>query len=308
MVFWNGLLFLALSVLGIHSRLVRAIPEALKIGIQTGIGLFIAFIGLKNAGLVQANEATFVTLGAVNQPSVMLSIAGLLLTLALVQRQIPGAILIAIGVITLLGTMITMDGKAAITTLPMNVVGLPASPLPILGQLDLYYPFREGQALTALPLILTFLFVDLFDSIGTLIGMSRRADLVDAQGQLPKLELERALVADSGATMAGACLGTFSDCHVLDRIDPRYSGSRQIVVGLLIYQGLQDLNWDELSDYFSAILAALLMPLTLSITHGIAAGFIFYCVMMLVSGSGRQVDWVVYLLGTLLILMFALQG
>ena len=95
MVFWNGLLFLALSVLGIHSRLVRAIPEALKIGIQTGIGLFIAFIGLKNAGLVQANEATFVTLGAVNQPSVMLSIAGLLLILALVRRQIPGAILIA---------------------------------------------------------------------------------------------------------------------------------------------------------------------------------------------------------------------
>ena len=115
--------------------------------------------------------------------------------------------------------MIIMDGKAAITTLPMNVVGLRASPLPILGQLDLYYPFREGQALTALPLILTFLFVDLFDSI----GMSQRADLVDAQGQLPKLE--RALVADSAATMAGAYLGTASDCHVLHWIDPRYSGS-----------------------------------------------------------------------------------
>ncbi len=341
MVFWNGVLFLALSVIGLRGRLVRAIPESLKIGIQTGIGLFIAFIGLKNAGLIQANEATFVSLGAVTQPSVLLAIVGLFLTLALVRRQTPGAILISIGVITLVGMVITVDvkGLVTITTLPEAIIGLPASPLPILGQLDLWYPFREDHAITALALILTFLFVDLFDSIGTLIGVSRRAGLVDKQGQLPKLE--RALVADSAATMAGACLGTSTVTSYIESAAGVESGGRTgltgivvavlfliamcftglilavpavatapalIVVGLLMCQGLQDLNWEEPNDYFPAILTALLMPMTFSITHGIAAGFIVYCLLMLVSGRGRQVDWIVYVLSALLVLMFALQG
>src|SRR6266481_1173765 len=173
LVFYSGLIFLTLSISGLRKRLVEAIPMELKLAITAGIGFFIAFIGLKNGGVIVANPATFVALGDLSKPGPLLVIAGIILTAILVTRKVPGAIILAIAVLTILGLFIpSPDGKGMITPVPNGIVNLPSSLAPTFLKLDLTYLW--SHFFTALPLVLAILLIDLFDNMGTLIGVSKR--------------------------------------------------------------------------------------------------------------------------------------
>ena len=185
LVFINGCLFLLLSVTGIREKILGAIPHSMKIAISAGIGLFIAFIGLENGGLIVANPATLVGMGDLAKPEVALFAGGILLTCLLVAQGMPGAIILSMAVVTAVGSLVP-DGKGGtVTTLPPAWVSWPASLEPTFFKLNFDLLLKDH--LRALPIILTLLLVDMFDNIGTLIGVTRRAGLMDAQGNIPRV-------------------------------------------------------------------------------------------------------------------------
>ena len=204
MVFINGLIFLSLSISGVREKIMASIPHSLKIAVTCGIGLFIAFIGLKNGGVIVSNPATFVGAGDFSSGPVALCLAGVFLTVILVARQVPGAIVLSIAIITIIGLFIpTAGGK--VTQLPTSLVAYPQSPAPVFLKLTFHFLTSWSAFSTAMPLIFTLLLVDMFDNIGTLIGVTKRAGLLSADGTLPRAG--RALLADSLATIVSALFG-----------------------------------------------------------------------------------------------------
>ena len=204
LVFINGCLFLLLSVTGVREKILAAIPYSMKIAVSAGIGLFIAFIGLENGGLIVANPATLVSMGDISKPDVALFAGGVLLTCIFVARGVPGAIILSMTAVTAAGLFVP-DGKGGmVTSLPPTWVSWPASLEPTFLKLNFDLIFKD--LLKALPIILTLLLVDMFDNIGTLIGVTRRAGLMDARGNVPRVG--RALVADSIAAILSSLLGT----------------------------------------------------------------------------------------------------
>jgi len=208
LVFYSGATFFALSVTGIRRKLIEAIPRELKLAITCGIGLFIAFIGLKGGGGIVANPATFVALGHFREPGPALVLAGLIFTSVMVWRRIPAAIVLGVVTLTIVGLFVPTTGvdgiRAPLTPMPTAFVGAPASLAPTFLQLDLGYFWVHWRV--CLPVVLALLFVDLFDNMGTLIAVCQRAGLLDRDGNLPRLG--RALTADAAAAMVGASLGT----------------------------------------------------------------------------------------------------
>lgn len=319
LVFWNGILFLILSVSGLRARIAAAIPFSLRIGVQCGIGLFIAFIGLQNGGLVVDHPATLVTLGDFSQPGVILAFSGFFFMIFLVQRGLPGAIIIGILVITIAGLFLPNGQDSQITATPQAIFSAPAPIDETFLRLDLLYAFRHLD--TILPILLALLFVDLFDTIGTLIGVSRRARLLDTKGELPKMS--RALTADATATSVGALLGTSTTTSyvesaagvesggrtgltavtvalcfllaliftpILAVIPPEATAPALVLVGIFMLHGMARLNFDDLTELAPAFITMIAMPLTFSISEGIALGFITYVVVKGVTGQARQVS------------------
>lgn len=318
LVFWNGILFLILSVSGLRARIANAIPFSLRIGVQCGIGLFIAFIGLQSGGIVAGHPQTLVTLGDFSQPGVILAFSGFLLMLFLVQRGIPGAIIIGIVLLTIIGLLIPATDGSRLTSMPSAIVSAPAPIDETFLQLDLLYLFQNFGAIY--PILLALLFVDLFDTIGTLIGVSRRANLLDQNGDLPKMS--RAMAADAAATTAGALLGTstttsyvesaagieaggrsgltavtVAGCFllaliftpILTIIPPQATAPALVMVGIFMLHGLARLDFEDLTELAPAFVTMIAMPLTFSISEGIALGFITYVV---IKGLSRQADQV----------------
>jgi len=201
MVFWNGIVFFILSVSGVRAAIIRALPGALQIGIQCGIGFFIAFIGLQNAGVIVGHPITLVTEGSLHTAGPLLAFAGLLLMTVLTVRKIPGAIIGTIILLAVVGLFIP-SGDGTLTTKPDGLFGLPASVGQTFLALDWLYPFKHWQ--TALPVIATLLILDLFDSLGTLIGLGRQSGLMDEKGDMPKLN--RALTPMPSPRFAGRSL------------------------------------------------------------------------------------------------------
>ncbi len=332
-VFWNGVLFMALSLSGIRERIIECVPDGLRVGVQAGIGLFIAFIGLSQAGLVVDHPATLVTLGDLGTPSAWLAIFGILVTGILILRKIPGGVLLAIVVIALLGCLVPGE-NGRVTSLPSMPFSLPPPPTSISFQLDLLYPINHWR--TALPLVFAFLFVDLFDTLGTLLGVGRTAGLLTSSGQLPRLK--SALVADAGATLAGALIGTspvtayvesaagvraggrtglttlvVGLCFLLSlfltplilALPSLATGAALVVIGLTMAEGLRSLAFDDLAQTLPAFLTMLAMPLTASISDGIGLGFICYAGMMLGGGRAREVPLLTYGVAGLFLLRYA---
>jgi adenine/guanine/hypoxanthine permease len=332
MVFCSGALFLLLTVSGIRRRIIEALPPELKTAISCGIGLFIAFIGLQKAGLVASHPVTFVTAGRLSSPPTLLALFGLVLTAVLVWRKVRGAIVLSILALTLIGFAIPApDGQGALSHLPDRVLDLPVSLAPTFLQLDLNYVFSHLPQ--TLPLILSLLFVDLFDNMGTLIGVCHRADLLDSRGNLPKIG--RALTADASAAMVGSCLGTstvtsyiesaagveeggrtgltslvVAGCfllslfvHPIIRMIPAVATAPALViVGIFMMQGLSRLDLQDFAKAVPAVLIVVLMPLTFSISEGLAIGFLVYVVLMVGIGRAKEVSWVGYVLGALFLL------
>ena len=334
LVFYSGLIFMALSVSGLRQKLVAAIPMELKLAITAGIGFFIAFIGLKNGGVIVANPATFVALGDLSKPGPLLVIAGVIVTAILVTRKVPGAIVLVIAALTLLGFFVpASDGKGMITSVPNGIVNLPASLMPTFLKLDLTYLW--SHFLSALPLVLALLFVDLFDNMGTLIGVAKRAGLLDEKGSLPKIG--RALMADAGAAMFGSCLGTSTVTSYIESAAGVEAGGRTgltviatavifllslfltpliliipavatapalVVVGAFMMQGLAELDLADFAKAAPAFVTILAMPLAFSISEGIAFGLLTYVGLKLGTGKAKEVGLVTYVLAMLFVLHF----
>lgn len=304
-VFISGVLFILIALSPARDWLVNTVPRTLKLAISAGIGLFLALIALKNAGVVADHPATLVTLGDVTKPGVLLATAGFIAILALDRAKIPGSIMISILAVTALGVVLGVS--------PFNgIVSAPPSLAPTFLQLDLAGALEIGLV----TVIFAFFFVDLFDTAGTLVGVTHRAGLLDADGRLPRLR--QALTADSVATMAGAALGTSTTTSYVESAAGTNAGGRTgltavtvavlflvallfaplattvpayatapalLFVACLMARGLSEIDWTDPTEFAPAVVTAIAMPLTFSIATGIGFGFICYAAAKLVTGQ-----------------------
>jgi AGZA family xanthine/uracil permease-like MFS transporter len=328
MVFLSGLIFFILTLLKVREMILNAVPPVLKLSTAAGIGLFIAFIGFKDAGMVVSHPATFVALGDVGSPPVLLAIFGIILTSGLMARKIKGAIIIGIIATATLGIA---------TGLIEFQTAAHVSIKPTLGKFDLKDLFQVAYIVP----IVTLLFFDLFDTIGTLIGVSERAGFLDEEGNLPRAS--RALSADAVATMAGAVLGTSTTTSYIESAAGIAEGGRTgfanvitaamfllailiaplaqtfgggykiaenvylypvtapalIVVGFLMMSAVKKIDWSDYAEALPAFFTILAMPLTFSISNGLALGFITYSLIMVMAGRAREVHPLNYALAVL---------
>jgi AGZA family xanthine/uracil permease-like MFS transporter len=331
-VFWNGILFLILSLMGVRKKIAEAIPAALKIGVQCGIGLFIAFIGLKNAGLVVDNPATFVSLGDMSEPATMLALIGIVITIVLVVKQVTGAILISVILLTVIGYFVP-SGEGMITAAPDGVIGMPDSISNTFFAMDIMYPITYFAQ--TWDLIFALLFVNMFDTIGTLIGVSRKAKLLDENGVLPKMG--NAMTADASASVVGAALGTSPVTAYVESAAGVSAGGRTgltsvvvalcfvlalfftpimkviplmattpalIMVGVFMMESIRQLDFDDMPSLATATIAMMAMPLTFSISEGIALGFITYVGIKMGTGKFKEVSLITYILGAVFMLRY----
>ena len=327
-VFVSGICFMALSVLPIREWVVNAFPRSLKLATSAGIGFFLAIIAMRNAGLVEGSEATLVTLGDVTAAPAVLAVVGLVLIAALEARQVTGGPIIGILTVTVLGL--------ALGVTPFRgVVDLPPSIAPTLFVLDI------GAALdiALFGVIFAFLFTDLFDTAGTLIGVAHQADLLDAEGRLPRVR--KALVADSTATTLGALLGTSPVTSYIESAAGVKAGGRTgltavtvsvlflatlflspladtipayataavlLFVTCLMARSIADIDWSDVTEYAPAVVLAVTIPLSFSIADGIAAGFITYAAIKLLSGRAREAQPAVLILAAVFVARFVWLG
>jgi adenine/guanine/hypoxanthine permease len=327
-VFISGLLALLLSISPVREWLFNAIPKTLKMAISAGIGLFLGIIALKNAGIVVAHPATFVTLGDVTKAPAVLAAFGFILMVALDRRRVPGAIIIAILVTTAIGVVLGI-------TPGQGIVSTPPSLEPTFLKLDILGAIEMGL----ITIIIALLFVDLFDTAGTLVGVAHRAGLLTPDGKLPRLR--KALVADSSATMIGALLGTSNTTSYIESAAGVKAGGRTgltavtvavlfllalflsplagtvpayatapalLFVACLMTRGLVEVDWEDPTEYAPAVVTALAMPLTFSIATGIAFGFITYAGTKLLAGRIREISAAVAILAIIFLARFAYVG
>jgi len=327
-VFVSGLLFLALALTPARETIIDAIPHSLKLAISAGIGLFLGTIALKNAGVIVAHPSTLVTLGNLHQPSVLLSIAGFLIMVALDARRVPGAILIGI-----LGTAAT--GMALGVSPFGGIVSAPPSIAPTFLAMDVGGALDLGLV----AIIFAFLFVVVFDNAGTLVGLAHRSGLLDACGKLPRTG--RVLIADALAASGGAALGTSSTTSFIESaagikaggrtgltavtvaglfllalffsplaasIPPYATAPALLFVACVMAGSLSGIDWDDVTEAVPATITALAMPLTFSIADGITFGLISYTAIKLLSGRGREVGLAVWILAAAALAKHAFVG
>jgi AGZA family xanthine/uracil permease-like MFS transporter len=312
MVFVNGVIFLVLSVTGVRERIIAAIPHSLKIAVTCGIGIFIAFIGLKNGGVIVANPATLVAPGNFATGPVALCLFGIVLTAVLVARRVPGGIVLGIAAVTIAGLFVRAGGGKMVTELPESLFAIPASPAPVFLKLTFQFLTTANALLMALPLILTLLLVDMFDNIGTLIGVTKRAGLLQADGTLPKAG--RALLSDSIATLLSALFGTSTVVSYIESASGVEAGGRTglttmttatlmlvalfltpliliipaaatapalVIVGIFMMQSITEIDMSDFTTAAPAVLTIIGIPLTFSIAEGIGLGLITAALMAL---------------------------
>jgi len=334
MVFINGLIFLSLSISGVREKIMASIPHSLKIAVTCGIGLFIAFIGLKNGGVIVSNPATFVGAGDFSSGPVALCLAGVFLTVILVARQVPGAIVLSIAIITIIGLFIpTAGGK--VTQLPTSLVAYPQSPAPVFLKLTFHFLTSWSAFSTAMPLIFTLLLVDMFDNIGTLIGVTKRAGLLAADGTLPRAG--RALLADSIATLCSALMGTSTVVSYIESASGVEAGGRTgltsvttaaffllallftplilivpaaatapalVVVGIFMMQSVIEIPMADFKVAAPAVLTIFAIPLTFSIAEGIGLGLISAAILAIGLGKPKSLTTVGYIVAGVFFLQF----
>ena len=325
-VFLSGVLFLIVSATPLREWVINAIPKSLKLAIAAGIGLFLAIIGLKSAGIIAAHPATLVTIGDLKAPAAGLAVAGFLLMAALDARKVPGAILIAI-----LAT--AAAGLAFGLTKFGGVVAMPPSIAPVFLKMDIVKALEIGLV----AIVFTFFFVDVFDNTGTLVAVAHKAGLLNPDGTLPRAK--RALTADSAAAMVGAAIGTSTTTSFIESAAGVNAGGRTgltavtvavlflaalffaplagsipafatapalVYVACLMMSAVREIDFDDVTEYVPAVITIAAMPLTFSIAHGIAFGFITYAGIKLLAGRFGQISAAVAILAVLFAAKFAL--
>ncbi|UAX42739.1 NCS2 family permease [Pasteurella canis] len=328
-IFWGSVGLLILTIFQIRYWLMASIPLGLRVGIGAGIGLFIALIGFKNMGLVVANPSTLVALGELHDPKVLLGILGFFIIVVLAARNIYSGVLVSIAVVTALAFFI--DPQVAFN----GVISMPPSLAPVVGQVDI-----TGALDTALlGIIFSFLLVNLFDSSGTLLGVTDKAGISDEKGRFPKMK--QALYVDSVSAVAGSYMGTSAISTYIESgagvsvggrtgltavtvgilflltiffsplasVVPAYATAGALVyVGILMASSLIRVKWEDLTEATPAFITAAMMPFTYSITEGIAFGFISYCIMKTCTGRIKEVNAPVWVVSFLFIAKFVWVG
>ncbi len=317
-VFIEGIIFAIMSVLNIREIIFNAIPASLKYAISVGIGLFITFIGLENSGLIVDNPATLVTLGNLHDHAVIITLIGLVITSILLIWRVPAAILLGIVISAIIGVFL------GVTKIPEHgIFSTPPSIAPIFAKFEWHSVFTFDM----LALLITFLFVDVFDTIGSLIGITSKANLMGKDGKLPRIK--QALLSDSLATITGAVLGTSTITAYVESASGVTAGGKTgftamvvavlfllalfispffliipsastaaalILVGLFMMAPVTQINFHDYTESIPAFLTIVLIPLTYSIADGIAVGFISYVLLNLLSGNHKHLTLAMYVL------------
>lgn len=332
-VFISGIFFFILTVTKIRTYIIDAVPPSLRAAIPVGIGLFIAFIGLQNAGIVQADSATLITLGDITQPGALLAIFGLLLAGVLMSMRVKGALIISILATTLAGMVVGAipmpQGLGSFISFDLPDIS------PTFGKMDLMGAISFG----VLNIIFTFTMVELFDNMGTLMGVLRKADLISDEGHPP--ELGKAFVADSLGTMASAVLGTSTVTSYVESASGVAEGGKTgltaitaavlflaalifapliglvpgfatapalIIVGALMMSEIVCIDFEEFTEAFPAFLTIIGMPLTYSIATGLGLGFVGYTLVKLFTGRWREIHWMMYIIAFMFVINLVLRA
>ena len=320
----EGIIFIVLTLTNVREAIVNAIPLSLRNAIGAGIGLFIAFIGLSNAGVVVNDDATLVALGDITSGSALLALIGLVITGFLYAKNVPGAILIGILVTMVIGIPMGV-------TEFQGVISMPESVSPIFCKFE----FKHIFTLDMLAVVFTFLFIDMFDTVGTLVGVCTKAGMADKNGKIERLN--QAFMADSIATTVGACLGTSTTTTYVESAAGVAQGGRSgltafivgacfaiallfsplflsipsaatapalIIVGLLMIEPIKNIPFEDFSESIPAFVCIIMMPLTYSISNGILLGMITYVLMNIVTGKFKKVTPTMAILAVLFVLKY----
>ena len=323
-IFLSGVFFLIITILPIRAAIINSIPKSLKMSISAGIGLFIGVIAMEISGITVDHPVTLVTLGEVASPQVILVAIGFIGIIALDRLAVPGAIVLGIIGTTILAHIFGLGGS---TALDFSIPSL----APTFLQLDIAGAFQVSM----ISVIIAFLFVDMFDTAGTLIGVSHRAGLLDEDGKLPRMG--KALSADSIATITGSLVGSSTVTSYIESaagvreggrtgltavtvgvlfilalllapvigLVPRFATAPALLfVAVLMVRGLTEIDWEDVTEYAPAVLAAVVMPFTFSIAHGIAFGFIVYAAGKILTGRMSEASPILYIMAVLFVLLY----
>lgn len=334
-VFVSGIIFVIITVTNIRRMIINAIPAQLKLAIGAGIGFFVAFVGLKNAGIVVASESTFVSLGNFKNPTVLLALFGIIITLVLLVKNKPAAVFYGLIITAVVGVVFgSFFGLKGMPQLPTKLVSVNFD-FSLVGAFARGFNemFTHPQCIVA---IFSLLFVDFFDTAGTLVAVASKADLIDENGEL--VNVERALLADAVGTVFGSMIGTstvtsfvestsgvgvggrtgLTACTtgicflltvffypVLSMITDAVTAPALVIVGILMASQLKDIKWDNLIFAASGFVTIIFMILGYSISNGIALGFIVYVISMIATGQAKDINKMVWVLFLLFIAYFA---
>ncbi len=323
-VFIEGIIFLILTIFNVREAIVNSIPANIKKAISVGIGLFIAFIGLQNSGIIVANEATKVGLGEITSGAPLLAIIGIVITGILLVFKVRGALLLGIAATTIIG-------------FPMGLTSAPSGNWapPSLAPIMFKFDFSQIFSFDMLVILFTFLFVDMFDTVGTLIGVSTKAGLLDEKGNIPKVKA--ALFADAIGTTAGACLGTSTVTTYVESASGVAEGGKTgltalttavlfivalflsplflmipgaatapvlVLVGLFMVSPIKEMELEDFTESIPAFLTIIMMPLAYSIAEGIMFGMLSYLALKVLTGRSKEVHVVTYVVGILFLLKY----
>lgn len=320
----EGFIFVVLTLTKVRTLIVDAIPASVKRAIGAGIGLFIAFIGLKNAGIIVESSATFVTIGTMTEGTALLGVIGIVLTSVLVIKNVPGSLLIGILATALIGIPMGVTHFS-------GVIDTPPSVAPLFCQFEFHHIFT----LDMLVVVFTFLFIDMFDTMGTLVGVCTKAGMMQKDGRIPGLN--KAFMADAVATMAGACLGASTTTTYVESAAGVAQGGRSgltafstamcfvvamflaplflsipaaattpvlVIVGLFMLTPVKDIDLDDYAESIPAFITIVMMPLTYSISDGILCGVISYVLINMLCMNWKKLNPTLYVLAALFIMKY----
>lgn len=323
-VFIEGLIFIVLTLTNLREAIVNAIPASLKNAIGAGIGLFIAFIGLQNAGIVVNNDATLVSLGDITSGSALLGLIGLVVTGVLVIKNVRGGLLIGILVTTIIGIPMGLTEYNGIVSMPHS-----------LSDIFCQFEWNHVLSLDMVVVVFTFLFIDMFDTIGTLVGVCTKANIIGADGRIPRIK--EAFMADSIATTVGACLGTSTTTTYVESASGVAQGGRTgltafavaacfaialffspiflaipaaatapvlVIVGLFMMSPIKNIPFDDYAESIPAFVTIIMMPMVYSISDGILMGMISYVILNALCGNFKRITPAMYILAVLFILKY----
>lgn len=331
-VFISGIIFLILSITKMRQLIIDSIPSSLKSAIAVGIGMFICLISLQTSGIVVSNPSTIVSLGNLTEPKAFLTIIGLIITATLVARNVKGAMLIGILIITILSMIL------GVSKIPDSIESIVSLNIPSIAETFMMMDLIGALSYSLISVIFTFIMVELFDNIGTLIAVTRAANLVDEKGKIKNVD--EALLTDSVGTMFSALCGTCTVTSYVESsagvnaggrtglvavvvgilflltlffsplvslVPPQATAPILIIVGAMMVTNIKYINFNDFSETVPAFLTIIMMPLSYSIANGFGFGFISYCCIKLFMGKGREVSPLMWIISILFAISFSLH-